>query len=409
MPVTVSADDRTVVHRGSDGFSLAFVDVCLALGVPIPLLNAAFSRDAEDTARSVFADGYALMKASSIFGTSYGDEPGADGGVLSGVNRGGAQFIDYSEDVTVEGEPLPRAYDAMMHNLGALDAANAISPAEIQNLFELPVLFLIMCYLLCKCDRGGRGRCVARYLANSRWGGYAWDPKYRGIWVEPSYDLGPPPSLIHSPLYSRNQDDGHGNPLPLPRGDRDPPAGSARPDVVVAKDKDAPPEFGNVEAVYEFKFDGDKWQKGQLRAYKKIANGAPVFEVSSATCPRCARLDWWVPRIPWDDLLPFSPLPIPFPVPSVAVPWWIILFLLGPGEEIPEGPKLGPTEENQRESEQHAPLLYPQYAYAEPEVADPDPPPPPDPEPPKPPPVPAPPRERRPSPCDWPHGQGPFR
>lgn len=419
MTVTTSANGRTVVHRQSEGFSIAVADVCLALGIPIPFVNVALSLDAVATAASVFADGFAVMKASSHLGRSYGDEPGIDGGIFSHVNRGSARFIDYSEDVLVEGEPVPRALDPMVHNLAAGledDIANALSPALIQLLKELggEWLTLIMCYLLCKCAKGGRGKCVARELADQVQGGYAWDPKYRGIWPEVSYHMNPP-SIILTELYSNNQTDENHNPLPLPRGDYPAPHGSKRPDVVIAKNKDLPPAYGNVDKIYEFKFEGDEWRPSQREDYEKIAGAQNVIEISPENCPKCRALDVHVPRIPWKELEPYLPIPLPvIPIPEIAIPWWVLVpFVIpswDPGSVLEPDPELGPTEENRREDEQHVPFRYPQYGEAEREYEDPPPPPPPDPEPPKPTPVPPPPpRDHASEGCDWPHGSGKWR
>jgi hypothetical protein len=132
MAVDVAVNQPwTVVHKSSDGMITAFPDVCKtpspAGPVPIPYPNIARSADASDTADSVKANGQKIMKKSSVFSKSSGDEPGTAGGVVSNVNRGKAQFINYSFDVKVEGENVPRKMDPMKQNGSA--SYNIVGPA----------------------------------------------------------------------------------------------------------------------------------------------------------------------------------------------------------------------------------------------------------------------------------------
>jgi hypothetical protein len=120
MPVTVGANLMSVVHKDSGGASIAFPDVCQTPAapspVPIPYPNVAMSSDAADTATSVKADGHPLCTGDSNFSTSSGDEAGTLGGVVSGKNKGKAEFVNYSMDVKAEGKGLARALDLMLHN-----------------------------------------------------------------------------------------------------------------------------------------------------------------------------------------------------------------------------------------------------------------------------------------------------
>lgn len=122
MGATVTANSpNTLVHKKSGGKSPVFPDVCKtpappAPPVPIPYPNIAFSKDASQTANSVKADGQKIMKKSSVFSTSTGDEAGSIGGVISNCVKGKAQFILYSFDIKAEGENVPRNMDMMKQN-----------------------------------------------------------------------------------------------------------------------------------------------------------------------------------------------------------------------------------------------------------------------------------------------------
>jgi hypothetical protein len=121
----------TVVHKNSDGMIIAFPDVCKTPSpggpIPIPYPNVARSADSADTATSVKANGQAIMLKSSNFSKSSGDEPGSAGGVVSNVNRGKAMFVNYSFDVKVEGQNVPRKMDPMKQN--GSGSYNAMGPA----------------------------------------------------------------------------------------------------------------------------------------------------------------------------------------------------------------------------------------------------------------------------------------
>jgi len=111
----------SVVHKGSNGTTVVFPDVCKtptpAGPVPLPYPNVAKSSNSAKTAKKVKADGKPVCVKSSNFSTSTGDEPGtAGGGVVSNKTRGKAEFVNYSFDVKVEGKNVPRAMDLMLHN-----------------------------------------------------------------------------------------------------------------------------------------------------------------------------------------------------------------------------------------------------------------------------------------------------
>jgi hypothetical protein len=130
----VRINSREVVTSKSGGISFAFGDVCTVPEgcVPIPFVNVAVSADATGTSCTVRVNGVPVMLAGSTFGRSTGDEAGAGGGILSGTTQGAAIFSNYSYDVRIEGQNVPRAYDPMLHNLAAAGLPNAASPAELQ-------------------------------------------------------------------------------------------------------------------------------------------------------------------------------------------------------------------------------------------------------------------------------------
>ena len=118
MIPTLLVNKLTVVHKKSDGVSTATPDICLTPAPPVPVVyvNVAFSKDIAREARTVFADGEGIALKDTIFSTSIGDEPGTAGGVISGVNKGKAIFVNYSMDVFAEGKNVSRLTDPMMNN-----------------------------------------------------------------------------------------------------------------------------------------------------------------------------------------------------------------------------------------------------------------------------------------------------
>ena len=121
MGVTVSANNMTVVHKGSGGVTIAFPDVCKTPSpggpIPIPYPNIAKSSDTAKGAKKVKCDGKPVCLKDSNFSTSVGDEAGtAGGGMASSKTKGKAEFINFSFDVKIEGKNVPRAFDMMLHN-----------------------------------------------------------------------------------------------------------------------------------------------------------------------------------------------------------------------------------------------------------------------------------------------------
>lgn len=121
MPVTVGVNFLSVVHKASNGTTIAFPDVCKtptpAGPVPIPYPNVAMSSDTASGTTKVKCDGESTCVKDSNFSTSTGDEAGsAGGGVASSKQKGKAEFVMGSMDVKFEGKDVVRAFDIMLHN-----------------------------------------------------------------------------------------------------------------------------------------------------------------------------------------------------------------------------------------------------------------------------------------------------
>jgi hypothetical protein len=123
MPNNVNINNRTVVHKSSNGVATAFPDICKtpspAGPVPIPYPNIAQSSDTAKGSKKVTVDGNPLMLKESNFSKSTGDEAGSAGGVASSCTRGKAEFINYSFDVKIEGKNACRLGDMMVQNKGS--------------------------------------------------------------------------------------------------------------------------------------------------------------------------------------------------------------------------------------------------------------------------------------------------
>ncbi|MFT5659288.1 MAG: hypothetical protein ACI9KN_002571 [Gammaproteobacteria bacterium] len=120
MPVTLGVNNLSVVHKSSNGISVAFPDVCKtpspAVPIPIPYPNIAMSSGTAKGTTSVKVDGNPVCVKDSIFKTSTGDEAGSAGGVISGKTKGKAEFVNFSFDVKFDGKNVARALDLMLHN-----------------------------------------------------------------------------------------------------------------------------------------------------------------------------------------------------------------------------------------------------------------------------------------------------
>jgi len=329
MGSTVTVNRQTVVHKTSDGSSTAAPDPCWTPPVPIVVAytNVAYSRDSAATAATVLADGCNIMIASSYFSTSYGDEPGTVGGVISGVNMGKASFLNYSFDVFAEGENVPRRHDPMGQNHGSPN--NALSPALQQP--NLQAYIEIICIVICLChwlagassnvrnavlkglklgpvadflsewnpldrlESMGKQACVDTMLSLPRaelTGGVYRDRFFPNIHPEVPFDMTTnPPSAMMSSKTSLFHVDAAGNPQALPRPypgwwllGRTP--GTTRiPDVIITNNPLLPPTGSNIARVVEIKFPGDTWRPGQQQAYRQIdPSGQQPLELSPKAC-----------------------------------------------------------------------------------------------------------------------------
>jgi len=120
MGVTVGVNFMSVVHKSSNGITIAFPDVCKtpspAGPIPIPYPNIAMSSDTAKGTKKVKCDGNPVCTKDSNFKMSTGDEPGSIGGIISSKVKGKAEFILFSFDVKFEGKNVARAFDLMLHN-----------------------------------------------------------------------------------------------------------------------------------------------------------------------------------------------------------------------------------------------------------------------------------------------------
>lgn len=118
MAVTVNG--RGVAHKGSNGKSIAFPDVCKtptpAGPVPIPYPNIAMSSDTSGGPTSIKVDGKMPMVKGAKYSQSSGDEAGTVGGILSSSTKGAAEFMMYSFSVKFEGKNVCRLGDPLFHN-----------------------------------------------------------------------------------------------------------------------------------------------------------------------------------------------------------------------------------------------------------------------------------------------------
>ncbi len=134
MASKVNVNNRTIVHKASDGVASAFPDVCKTPSpggpIPIPYPNVAQSKDTAQGSKKVTAEGNPIMLQGSTFSTSTGDEAGSAGGVASSTTKGKAEFVNYSFDVKIEGKCVPRMGDMMVQNKGS--APNTPPFPEVQ-------------------------------------------------------------------------------------------------------------------------------------------------------------------------------------------------------------------------------------------------------------------------------------
>jgi len=121
MAQTVFANGRGIDHKGANGLSPVFPDVCLTpvpfVGtVPIPYCNLAKSGDGDKGPKKVKIDGEMPMTEGAEFTQTSGDEAGTSKGIISGKNMDEAEYLLYSFDVKLEGKGACRLGDPLFHN-----------------------------------------------------------------------------------------------------------------------------------------------------------------------------------------------------------------------------------------------------------------------------------------------------
>lgn len=134
MGVTVSVNTMSVSHKGSNGTSISFPDVCKTPTpggpIPIPYPNIAKSSDTAKGSKTVKMDGNAIMLKGSNMRMSTGDEAGSAMGIASNKIKGKAEFIVYSFNVKVDGKNVCRLADPALQNCGG--TPNGAGPFHVQ-------------------------------------------------------------------------------------------------------------------------------------------------------------------------------------------------------------------------------------------------------------------------------------
>lgn len=139
MSVTISVNNLSLCHKGSNGVSTATLpDVCKTPSpggpVPLPYPNVSMSSDLADGTTTVKADsGNVIAIKGSTFSRSTGDEPGTIGGLKSSVNMKESKWILYSFDVKIEGTNACRLTDKKTQN-----AENTV---DAMGLIQIPLVF----------------------------------------------------------------------------------------------------------------------------------------------------------------------------------------------------------------------------------------------------------------------------
>ena len=128
MGCDVYANNMSIACKAADGKTIAaFPDVCFTPptapptppGVPIPYPNTGMASDTANGTKTVMISGQeVMMKDSSYFSTSTGDEAGSapKKGIVTSQNKGKVNFFSWSMDVKFEGANVPRHLDLTGHN-----------------------------------------------------------------------------------------------------------------------------------------------------------------------------------------------------------------------------------------------------------------------------------------------------
>jgi len=144
MSTKTTVNLMTVVHKSTSGMAIFFPDVCLTPAppspspIPIPYPNIAQSSDTDEGTTTVKIDGNPIMVQDAKFKQSSGDEAGSAMGVVSGKNKGKAEFILFSFDVKVDGKSVCRLLDLMVGNEMSGKPPNTPPSPELQAPLVVP-------------------------------------------------------------------------------------------------------------------------------------------------------------------------------------------------------------------------------------------------------------------------------
>ena len=138
MPVTVSADGKSIVTTKSEGKAMATIpDVCKIPGpngaIPVPFPNIAESKDIKMGSILTKIDGGSVALIGSYCDKSSGDEAGVLGGIVSGETGGKAFFLNCSSTVKVEGRPVCRKTDMMIMNSGNTVSLSGMNQDDVEK------------------------------------------------------------------------------------------------------------------------------------------------------------------------------------------------------------------------------------------------------------------------------------
>jgi Domain of unknown function (DUF4150) len=153
VPVTVKVNGtaNTLVHKGSNGISMATVpDVCKtpspAGPVPIPYPNISQSATLDKGTTTVKADGGMMIATKgSEFSLSNGDNAGVAGGVKSSTFMKESTWILYSFDVKMDGSNACRLTDKKFQNHE--------NTADLGGEVQMAMAVQTLQDMLCECDQ----------------------------------------------------------------------------------------------------------------------------------------------------------------------------------------------------------------------------------------------------------------
>lgn len=271
MTVTISVNNLTLCHCGSDGISTATLpDVCKTPSpsgpIPVPYPNIAKASDLAKGTKTVVADGGNMCaNFGSELSRSTGDEAGSAGGVTSSTFLKEATWITYSFDVQLEGKGACRLTDKMFHNHN-----NTVNMAgEIQK--ALGVNDKEFCELCKDCQQAADEELDASKIMQGEYRKAGLDPKNKtGADIEAAVT-----ASLASQGYTTTvagETDAAGNITITPTSD---PCGKVREAGTMAHEKvhqrtqkDLEKRFGKgTKAFKEAWNNGKRWAQDDVNAY----------------------------------------------------------------------------------------------------------------------------------------------